>query len=130
MRSIDDDVEEHATVMGIGLAWWIIALLVVFGTVASVYWVSPWFMKKDTEITRQSDQYVTTKQAALRELKTSYDALATRLADLNKEPAGNAGVISGVVVQQKSIVAQMREQADLIPDHIPPDIKSFLDSQR
>lgn len=124
---LDQKVKEHATILGIGLVWWFLGVFAVLGAGAIFVYFQPWFMRKETENTRQSDQYITTKQAALRELKSNHDSLEVKLAEFRKDPQGNAEIIKGIMTQQRGIVRQMREQADLIPNHVPDDIKKFLD---
>ena len=68
-----------------------------------------WRTNMETHITRQTNAYLTAHQTALRELKSSYDALP---ADAD--------------AQKKGIIRQMREEADLIQNDVQPDISAFL----
>lgn len=67
----------------------------------------PWQVKMQTGMIRNSNSYITTQQSALREFRSSFDDAST--------PG-----------QRNSIVRQMHEIADLIPDDVQPDIRAFL----
>jgi hypothetical protein len=118
----NNDLDNATDFFGIALGWWFVIVLTVVATTGAMVYVQPWFTTKETENTRQSDAYVTSKQAALRNLKASYDALTVKQAELGPN-------IEMFKTQQRGIVRQLREQADLIPGHIQPDIQTFLDSQ-
>lgn len=78
----------------------------IAGRAFNLFWF-PWEVKMKTEMIRSSNSYVTTQQAALRQLYASYldtDSMPNRMA----------------------IKRQMREIADLIPDDVQPDIRAFL----
>ena len=128
---LDDELKEHGKAMGVGLVWWIFIGTLVLATMLGVGLVvaemTPWFTKKDTENTRQSDQYITTKQAAIRELRTNWDVLDTRQADL-RQSGNSEDLIRAIDNQKAGLVRQMREQADLIPGHVPADLKSFINN--
>ena len=93
----------------------IILLMLVAGGAAIVsrafdlMWF-PWEMKMKTGMIRNSNSYVTTQQAALRELRSGYEDATT----------------DG---QRAGAVRQMREIADTIPDDVQPDIAAFLASR-
>jgi hypothetical protein len=87
--------------------------LLVIGTGASVVsrafnlaWF-PWEIKMQTGMIRASNSYVTTQQTALRQFRVAYD---------DADAPG----------QKLSIARQMHELADLIPDDVQPDIRTFL----
>lgn len=67
----------------------------------------PWQIRQQTGMIRASNSYVTTQQAALRQLRSGY------------EDADTDG-------QRAAAVRQMKEIADTIPGDVQPDIRSFL----
>ena len=67
----------------------------------------PWEVKMKTGMIRASNSYITTQQAALRQLRVGY------------EDADTDG-------QKAATVRQMKEIADTIPDDVQSDIRSFL----
>ena len=67
----------------------------------------PWEVKMKTGMIRASNSYITTQQAALRQLRVGY------------EDADTDG-------QKAATVRQMKELADTIPDDVQSDIRSFL----
>ena len=78
------------------------------GRLAGLFWF-PWEIRMKTDMIRASNSYVTTQQTALRQFRASYEDATT----------------DG---QRAAIVRQMRELADLIPNDVQPDIRSFLSS--
>ena len=99
------------------LRWWVvlIAALLLIGGIAtiadrafSLFWF-PWDMQMRTGMIRNSNSYVTTQQTALRQFMLSYE---------NARTDG----------QRNADIEQMREEADLIPGYVPPDIAAFLAS--
>lgn len=78
----------------------------------------------ETHITRQTNAYLTAHQTALREMKAQYDDLERKAKEIN-----DADVLGVIHSQERSIVRQMREEADLIPNDVQPDIQAFLTSQ-
>jgi hypothetical protein len=107
---VDDDVKSiRRLVLGI------FAGVLVLGAVATVAdrafnlaWF-PWEVQMKTRMIRASNSYITTQQAALRQLRTGY------------EDADTDG-------QRAAAVRQMREIADTIPGDVQPDIATFLAS--
>ena len=85
-------------------------VLVACGRMFDLYWF-PWEVHMKTEMIRNSNSYVTTQQTALRQLRSSYDDAMS-------------------VGQKNSIIRQMREIADLIPNDVQPDIRLFLNGNR
>jgi hypothetical protein len=70
-------------------------------------WFLPYRQHMETQITRNSNGYVTAQQEALRQFRTDYDQAQT----------------DG---QKANIVQQMREIADKIPGLVQPDISAFV----
>lgn len=70
----------------------------------------PWEIQMQTQMIRASNSYVTTQQAALRQLRAGYEDAST-------------------AAQRAATVRQMREIADLIPGNVQPDIAAFLAAQ-
>jgi hypothetical protein len=68
---------------------------------------------------------VTTRQASLRQLHQSYLDLASQRAVALRDPAAAQAAVA-IETQQRGVVRQMREEADLIPSHVQPDIRDFL----
>ncbi len=118
----DDGLPET---IGRGIGVYILIGALVLGTCAVGYCVQPWFTQKNTENTRQSDEYITSKQTALRELYNNYNVLELRRLDLSKDPS-NQEVVQGIIAQQHAIIRQMHGLADSIPSHVPDDIIIFL----
>lgn len=116
--------------MFFGLRWFLIYGIAIFCVVlagaAGFYCVSPYFMNKETKTNRESNQYITTKQHMLRAFKTDYDQLSIKLIEAHR--TNDSQLASAIVSQQKAIVLQMRQEADLIPESVQPDIKEFLRS--
>ena len=123
--SFEDDMLSGMRWFG---AWWFWVAVLVLATAAGSYYVWPWFANRETEVTRQSNQYITTKQSALRTMKLSYDELEVQIATLSNS-SSNSGIIISMRVQQRSLVDQMKQEADLIPGHVPQDIAEFLNSK-
>jgi len=124
----NDGPETHAEFMGIAIGWWLLIGGLVLATSATAVCVQPWFTQKNTEITRQSNEYITAKQSALRSLKNSYDALESRKISIEQSP-DNIMLVQSISLQQLNIIKQMRELADLIPGHVQDDIATFLSVQ-
>lgn len=106
---------------------WALLVPIVLATAGVFYWTAPWFMRQETANTRGSLSYISTHQGILRQLKTSYDAIEARLADTPNVPA-NAELRAGLRNQQRSVLLQMRQEADLIPHEVPADIQDVLHS--
>ena len=86
--------------------------------------MEPTFLGQENRNTRQSLSYITTQQGLLRQFKQSYDGVSVRLAGV---PSDNAELRTSLQSQQRSIIAQMRQVRDLIPNDVPVDIRDFLD---
>jgi Tfp pilus assembly protein PilN len=82
---------------------------------------SPWVQNQQTKITRATNSYITTEQEALRDMKSSYDAIEVKLT-LIKDP----DTVEAFRAQEKGIIRQMKQEADLIPNDVQPDIRQFL----
>ena len=95
------------------------------------YAVMPYAMNKETQIIRNTNQYVTTGQTGLTTFKADYDKLEVKKAELSKADAkGNAKIISAMEAQQAGIVRQMKQIcATLRPEQIPPDIQAIISTQ-
>lgn len=116
--------------MFFGLRWiltyGIAIFFLVLACVAGVYCAGPYFINKETKTNRESNQFITTKQHMLRAFKTDYDQLSIKLIEAHR--LNDAQLTSAIVSQQKAIVLQMRQEADLIPEYVQHDIKEFLRS--
>lgn len=125
----DDDLPEtHGKWMGIAIGWWILIVGLILGTAMLFANCDAWFVEKQTHVTRESNAYITSKQTALRSLKNSYDMLEERIVEIGDVPA-NKEIVGSFRTQQRGIVMQMRELADLIPKDVQPDIREFLDKR-
>ena len=82
-----------------------------------------WRTNAETHITRQTNAYLTAHQTALREMKAQYD-------DLDRQLGGttDATTVDALHSQERGIVRQMHEEADLIPNDVQQDIRAFLTS--
>lgn len=104
---------------------WALVVLIILATMAVFYGFQPSFLQMENSNIRASQSYITTHQGVLRQLKTSYDGVNTRLADSPNDDSHQPH-IQGLRDQQRSIIAQMRLEADLIPGNVPADIRDFL----
>ncbi len=77
----------------------------------------------ETHITRQTNAYITGHQSGLRTMKAQYDDLERLSMETNA-----ADALDALHSQQRGIVRQMREEADLIPNYVQPDVTAFLAS--
>ncbi len=113
---------------GTGLLTYVVLVILGLSLLSGVvYWqFAPYFMRKETQVTRQSNQYITSHQTALRTFKSDFDNNEVRLASLRKDATGNATVISNIESQQAGIIRNMKAERDLIPNDVPPDIQQFL----
>jgi hypothetical protein len=104
---------------------WVLIIGLIIATAAVCYGVQPWFLQQENANVRASLSYINTHQGILRQLKTSYDGVDVRLGEV-----GDGGTVQshGLTNQQRSILVQMRQEADLIPNNVPADIRDFLAS--
>jgi len=100
-------------------------IVFITGISAAFLYVQPYFANKQMEITRNTNSYVTSKQAAVRELYTQYLDLQTQMASLSRNPA-NAPLVDAMKNQANGIIRQMRQEADTIPVDVPSDVNRFL----
>ena len=128
-------MREETKAIGTGMSFgtvvflWILALAIVGGGIELS--VQSWFTNKQTEITRNTNAYVTSKQSALRDLKAGWDSIEVDLAKYQsdqKNGVDRTDLISSLQAQQNGIVRQMKEEADLIqnPEFLQADIRQFL----
>lgn len=80
------------------------------GRALGLFWF-PWEIQMQTNMIRASNSFVTTQQAALRQLRAGFEDAAT----------------DG---QRTATVRQMREIADTIPGYVQGDIAAFLAGAR
>jgi Tfp pilus assembly protein PilN len=118
---MNDDLHETARFLGISTAIWFWFLLLTACGIGFFWKIEPYFMQQETQNTRQSNAYITSKQSALRTWMLSWQELDNQRREI-KDPA----LREGVEAQQKGIVRQMKQDADTIPNSVQPDIKSFL----
>lgn len=85
----------------------------------------PWVVKKQTQIIRASNSYVTTQQTALESFLTEYRRLDVQQAGLRHDPA-NAELVRALDGQKLAILGQMRQVAGLIPNDVPPDVAVLI----
>jgi hypothetical protein len=83
--------------------------------------MGPFVAQQQTQIVRQSTGYITTHLQSLRTFQTDYLDLSTKLAT-----ASDPGVKAALEAQQAGLIAQMRQEADLIPNDVPADIRNFI----
>lgn len=88
--------------------WWGLVLSLVLLTGVLFALTQGWFLDREAENVRHSNQYLTTHQTALRSYYTQYQS-----PDLS-------------VPQKRALFLQMRYEADLIPRNVPEDILSVL----
>lgn len=122
---MNNETNDHVKAVGYSWWYWSLAIGMILATMAVFTGVEPWFINRQNITTRASLSYISTHQGILRQLKTSYDGIATRLADVPND-AEHAELRRGLVNQQRSILLQMRQEADTIPRDVPDDIRSIL----
>jgi hypothetical protein len=106
---------------------WALGVGLILATMAVIYGVQPWFIRQENTNVRASFSYVSTHQGILRQLKTSYDGVTYRVTDTPNDDSHQPH-LQGLRSQQRSIILQMRQEADLIPNDVPSDIRDFLAS--
>lgn len=108
-------------------SWFLWSLVVgmTLATCAVLYSVQPWFTARETENTRSSLSYVSTHQGILRQFKTAYDGVNTRIAE-TPDDAEHQELRAALATQRRSLVLQMRQEADLIPHDVPSDVREVL----
>lgn len=104
---------------------WALVVTILLATAGVCYGVSPWFIQQETMNTRGSLSYISTHKGILRQLKTSYDAIEARI-NSTPDTEDNRILRTGLRNQQRSIILQMRQEADLIPRDVPSDIQDIL----
>lgn len=120
----NDNFSVTADVLAESWKAWVLIVGLILATVAVCYGVQPWFLRQENANVRTSFSYISTHQGILRQLKTSYDGVDVRLYEV-----GDGGTIrQDLTRQQRSILVQMRQEADLIPNDVPADIRDFLAS--
>ena len=73
------------------------------------------------QVVQESLPYVQSKQIALTEMKTQWERLQT-VAVTYDDPQ----VVTQLRAQQRALIDQMKVEAALIPNNIPPAIEAFL----
>ncbi len=125
-----DEPEESYRFIPPFIIWtFVIILALTFATVAGVKVYQHYQLgieNRNTQIVRQSNQYVTSKQEHLVTLMADYRDLQVKIDVLSKDPS-NMTTVAGMQDQERAIVREMRQTtATLQPDQIPPDIARFL----
>lgn len=125
-----DEPEESYQLIPPFIIWtFVIILTLTFATVAGVKVYQHYQLgieNDNTQIIRQSNQYVTSKQEHLVTLMADYRDLQVKIDVLSKDPS-NSTTVAGMQDQERAIVREMRQTtATLQPDQIPPDIARFL----
>ncbi len=83
----------------------------------------PYFRNRETQITRSTNQYVTTRVQALATLKAQYDDIQVEKA----KAKDNQGLLAALAAQEAGVIKQMKLQAaNLRPEYLPPDIAPLL----
>jgi hypothetical protein len=119
-----DDLDDGLRFMGYSTFTWFWIVLLTTCTIGFFLKMEPYFTQQETQITRESNAYVTSKQTALRSWMLGWQDL-----EVQKEQIQTLSLREAVSAQQKGIVRQMKEEADTIsPGYIPMDIKTFLAS--
>ncbi len=121
--------KEEAKEAGHATVWWFWGLAIAMVSLGIIYAVQPYFVAKETQTTRQSNAYITSKQSALRTFKSDYDNLATRKASLPNDKSSTQ-ISDALDAQMAGIIRQMKEEADKIPGNVPSDIVPFLSTNR
>ena len=113
---------------GTVIIWLVLILTVLFGLGVAFNLIELQFLgyktNLETHITRQTNGYLTAHQTALRTMKAQYDDL-----DRQTHITNDADALDAINAQERGIVRQMREEADLIPNDVQPDIQVFLTSR-
>lgn len=83
-------------------------------------WFSGW---------RSSNEYITTQQTLLIDLKLQYEKLDTKIAELDTSPQNDA-LVKSMRGQQIGIVDRMKQAASTIDDdQIPYEVRLFLSTK-
>ena len=122
---MNNETNDHVKAVGYSWWYWSLAIGIILATMVVFTGVEPLFLERQNTNTRASLSYISTHQGILRQLKASYDSIATRLADVPNDDE-HAELRRGLVNQRRSILLQIRQEADTIPRDVPDDIRSVL----
>lgn len=109
--------------LGLGAAAWVI-ILVILSIVATSGWLlyQKWYINKNTEIMRQTNQYITTQQTMLNTWANEY-----RMNEINIAAIDNAETIAALKAQNRVMCDQMSMAAQRIPaEYVPAEAKAIL----
>lgn len=113
------------------VGWWVIAMAIIFliaGVIYATGWyaVLPWFRNQEYVITRNSNEYVVTKQTQLLKWLTDAEQLDAEVAALKADPQ-NSAVVDAKARQLVALVNRMRVEAELIrPEQVPATVRAYL----
>ncbi len=110
---------------GVALTWAAIALVIVTVAGASMLWLVflPAIKNRQTEVTRNTNEFVQAKQTVLITLMQDYTRVDSDAARL---PEGDPS-LPALRGQQQAIIERMVQEANYIDaDQVPPDVRAFL----
>lgn len=88
--------------------------------------IQPTWMSFQRDTMKASHQYVESKESMLLQWVDEYNAL--EVDALKYETGGHTKIAEGLRLQQESLLARIRIEAQRIPaDAVPPSVKTFLE---
>ena len=107
------------------VAAFLLGILVIVPT-TMVLAIQPAWMGFQRDTMKQSHQYVEAKESMLLQWVAEYDRL--ELEALKYEDADKTQIVDGLRLQQESLLARIKTEAQRIPaDALPPSVKDFLE---
>lgn len=95
-------------------------------TAAQYEWWLPWVANKKTEITRNTNQYVTTQQVAINGYLAEYNEAEGLIAFYKNDPTRN-DLVQALKDQQEQNVIDMCQKATLIDsEYVPVPSKALM----
>lgn len=103
-----------------------VSLLIILGGLAAVgvggAWLTLPLLNIQRQATQQSLPYIQSKQSRLMDLAAQYERLS-----VEKRKYEDRSVVSQMEGQQRAIVAQMKQEASLIPnDQVPESARPYI----
>ncbi len=83
------------------------------------------FTNKQTQITRATNGYITAQQEMLETFLGQYTTIDVRLHSIDPR---DTSVVNSISNQEKSIINQMKQISILIPQNVPSDVSTFLET--
>lgn len=114
-----DEVKDLSLLGRISIFWWILAVLLVAGTITFFGWLRPMWLGQERNAFTHSHQYIESKKAEIITNMEKYDELT---ADIAKYKAsGHEDIAEGLKAQQKSLATKIRNALLLVPEDAWPE---------